>query len=333
MVGGGITWAGRVELRRRDNWLVERRRDFTIGGSTVAKILRVSPFGGPWNVYAERVLEADQVNPPEVGVAARGHAFEPMIVEGVGARIEQRVETAGAGCEFFIRHASQPWAAASPDGFARFTGRPNVVDEVEGVEAKTSTKPKQWGEDGTTVERYTDAATSVIPAWYLTQVYWYLEVTGAPRWHVGAMIARPFDFPELRVYTVERDADVQSRMLDAVGEWRERHLIRGVEPDVDESDACRRAATLRFRSGGRKSDPLRVADDDERALMAKFASLQAQRERVELDLDHCKSRLLWRIGDDRGLSWDGTPKGPRVVWFNNGRTRTLRVYGFDKGES
>lgn len=212
-------------------WLAARGA--RVGGSDVAAILGSSPWAGPWDVWARLVRGR---TPPvrDAGVLATGAALEGAVLELTSQRLRptSRVEGHLGG------EGPAPWAWCSPDGLWAVDGL-NV-----GVEAKTSRDLGVWGADGSAIERWTDDAATVVPDYYLTQVYWYLHCTGLQRWFVAVL----GPFFDLRVYCVERDERTQAQLWAHVSAWYQTHVVDGVEPDPSTEDEARAAAALRLVS-------------------------------------------------------------------------------------
>lgn len=189
------------------------------------------------------------------------------------------------------------WATCSPDAWAY---------GAEGwglVEVKTSVKPADWGEPG--VYRPDEAAGHVPPN-YLLQVAWALEVTGLPWCDLVAMMP----WYDLRVYRIYADAEYQADLLAQVGEWRERHLVRGEPLPVDGSAACRRVVEREPRDPGREATP------EEWAAMQIWAQARAQVEHWSEVAATAQNHLLRSMGPAERIY---TPDGWRIVRANGMR--------------
>lgn len=213
----------------RAAWLALRG----IGGSDVAAIRGHSPFASPWDVWVRRQPGVAQDRDDADPILAEGLRFEPMIAAeyalATGRTVTRHVNVV-------VQHPEFPWATGSPDG--------TVVDPeagLGGADWKTyRMRDAAWGPSGSVVEAFGPEAVAVSPLYYLDQAYWYLEITGLPWWDLVVWLPRSFGFPELRWIRVMADRPHQRRMLLEVARWRQRHLVEGVQPDVDGSDACKR---------------------------------------------------------------------------------------------
>lgn len=310
----------RVRLLPRDVWLQQRRHNNTIGGSDIACILGTSPWRGPWDVWAsKRYDQSEELTPAKIAQFRRGHRWEQMIVGEYieGADENTSVQTAPGDQEMFIRHGSETWAAASPDGLVVFTNTrflesvAESLDPVGGLESKTDVDGrKNWGETGTVVETYTAESARLIPNYYAVQASWYMLVTGLPWWDFAVAIPRAHDFPEVRVLRLLADEGRQERLLNRVGEWRHKHLTNGTEPPTDASKGCRKQLARQFP--GKQGKETRAANDAETELAYHLASLKGQKSNIEQQIMHTENRIAWALKDEYGLHIEGTRA--RVLW-------------------
>lgn len=197
-----------------------------ITASKVAAILGVSPWDSPRSVWHQ--MHGDLPRPEQTEVQSRGHYLEPAILawwrdkHGVTDEREFKLQP---------EYPLGTWAAATPDMVAC-----HPVDDTVLVEAKSVANDDDWGDEG----------TDVIPAYYLTQVYWQMHVSGIHRTYVPIITGR-LRFAE---YVVDYDptigADLEQRMRafydslaadepppldDSVATF---DAIRKVHPEIDD---------------------------------------------------------------------------------------------------
>lgn len=191
----------------RAEWLSARRSG--IGGSDVAAILGLSPWAGPYSVWAEKcgLAEPEDISDKprvEWGVRLEDAIFEKF----VEAHPELRCTKNGGDVVF--ASSGRPWAHATLDGWAepREGGEPCVV-EVKTAHFPTS---REW-EAG-------------VPAFYLAQVNHYLSVTGWGRAYVVVLI----DGWDYREFTVERDEDDVATIEAAVDAFWHVNVEGGERP-------------------------------------------------------------------------------------------------------
>ena len=114
--------------------------------------------------------------------------------------------------------------------FADLDGVINENGEMAIFEAKTASAYKQevW-EEG-------------VPAPYILQVQHYMAVTGAKRTYIAALVGGNHFF----YHVVERDDEMMAKMIAMEKYFWETHVLGGVEPVPDGSDATTDYFNSRF---------------------------------------------------------------------------------------
>jgi len=143
------------------------------------------------------------------------------------------------------------------------------------------------------------------------QVQQQLLVTGDPRCDVAVLID-----DELKIYTVLANPDLQALILERVPAWWQRHVVEGIAPDVDGSEAAARhlRATLRQI----RPEP-RTGTDAEEALMRDLVDINARLRDLEGKKSLVTQQLMRATGEDAGIR---TPAGKFVWMATKGRTTT-----------
>jgi hypothetical protein len=282
----------------RDAWLAARGgTDRTrIGASEVPAILDVDgSFGTPWDVWARKTgaLEQRPDTAAEAKVKARGQRWESVVLAEYADHTGRDALTPGdvvgqPGALVIVRHAVEAWAVCSPDAF---TLDPLVGDGA--VEAKTDVAG-EWARADLTLERAADYTPEIAPAAKLVQCYWQLETTGLAFVDLVCLLPRY----EVRVVRVLRDAGHQAELLDQVGAWRERHLVRGEAPEIDASETCGRWLAKRFPGAGKE---VREATAEEAALLRELANVKAARKQCEATEETLGNQLHALLGDTYGV--------------------------------
>ncbi len=184
-----------------------------------------------------------------------------------------------------LSHPTEPWLRQSPDAFAE-----DANGELGQVEAKTAMRSHEWSPDkGVIIDRWDDAHTALVPAHYAIQGYVQLAVSGLPWVDLCALIPKS-GWLGVRWVRLLRDPDTQSRIVDALGEWRERHLVRGEAPLIDGSGSCNRHLTRNFPAF--ESRPSRDADPTEREKITRLAELRAQMKTDKTESDILSNELI-----------------------------------------
>ena len=245
----------------REEWLAARHATpGQIGASEVACALGVSPFRGPWDLFAANgVLDLPDEIAPEIeedkdaaedpsDPLVRGNLWEPFVRTLAGRFLGRPVlapgEPFGApDALVIVRHPVFPWLGASPDGW--------VYDDDGAlcpVELKTDAGRRgwNWGKSGTTIREYIDGAENIVPPHYYTQNAVQISAANAPR---GYLFVLQGSYRS-RWFRIQRDHATEIQLLRRVNEWRQRHLIDCIEPDRDASDACARHYRERYANKG-----------------------------------------------------------------------------------
>lgn len=293
-----------TQYTTRDAWLEARKRG--LGGTDIAAILGASPWRTEWHVWAsKRGVELDE----SVGEAAMW-----------GRRLEQAVadwwEDANDG---FVRRfdeaiwwsESHPFAFASLDGlvvtFERGAERrpPRVLAIYEG-KVSSGRDWHKWGQDGDV------AAAGTVPEHYRIQCHWYMAVTGLPR----AYIACLFRGTEGRSFVVERDDELCAAMLKLAGEWWQRHIIDGEEPQADASKACAQALTRTH-----EPDP-----DQTIGVAPELAAAMEDHQSARDDAKRARERVAAaanRIRQLMGSATAAVAEGYRATWRDTAPRQTI----------
>lgn len=185
-----------------------------LGATDAAKLLGVSKYGGPLDVYRRIVEGVDaKVNKQ----MARGTKYEPEVrrryVEATGAQLQVFVAR-----PLIVEHPAHHWATSSPDDI--------TVDGVLAEYKTTSRWARGWG-DGPPID-------------YVLQCQWSLWVTGLETAHLYAAFGedgdktRPGEFfiETAHLYTLRRDAELCDIFAD-VGERFWRTCIEAKQPPTE----------------------------------------------------------------------------------------------------
>lgn len=278
-------------------WLAARRPGVRIGASIVGRILT-----RPWEALE---ILTGQAPPPDAATQRaydRGHRFEPVVLseyEAITGRPGVPIGAAvGApGSLVIVPHPTEPWLCASPDG--------GTLDPEHGaglIEAKTAGSDDiHWQAGDTEIPSVAAYDVSLCPPIYYTQCLVQLACTGLPYVDLACLMPRY----DLRVVRVWADPDTQAEILDTVGEWRERHLIRGESLPVDGSDACTRLLTRRFPGVGKEIRPATTGEAD---IVRRYVEARARAKVADDEADELRNVIASALGDTYGLSLGGKSK-------------------------
>lgn len=242
-----------------------------IGGSDAAAIAGVSRYRAPIDVYRRIVEHAEA---PQTKAMERGTLLEPVIREMY--RRETHAELLGPRS---LRSEKFPFARASLDDVARFGGEERVA-EFKSASLRT-------------ISTYGTEADGV-PEEYLCQVNWYMAMAQLPVADLAVLLAGD----ELRVYTIEADAEVQGMLFDAAARFWTDHVLTRTPPPPDDSEPYARYLAARFPHS--KGNMLTADAEAERwaqqLLSARRAAAAAENAERE-----ARNHLVALIGEADGI--------------------------------
>lgn len=248
----------------------------TIGASSVAAILGLSPWQSALDVWA-KLKDGAEPDVAHGGPLLRGQLLEP------GLRSWYATE---AGVEVHPGPTlAEPGWRVGRYGHARPDAWHKADNGVVTVEIKTADarSKHEWG-DG-------------IPAAYLAQVLWQMAAEAPGTLMItGARVVGYVVDDEPRVYTVERDARREAALLRRVESWYERFILG---EDVPLSSAEDRAA---WAAMAPVTSVMLTATDGDRELLqswraARFTEKAAAAERRALE-----QRIAVILGNAHGFT-------------------------------
>jgi len=262
----------------------------TIGSSSIAAILGLSPWAGPWDVWA-RLMGLTTSKGSRATL--RGHILEPAIANYYGKQNDCEL-TPGPAYEETPIIGPESWMHSRPDRFAK-------KDEEEWlVEIKsTRTFKDGWGQPG----------TPNVPQYYAAQCLWQMAVTGHSRTDLAAFATISDEF---RVFTLHRDEGLEKKIVDYARDWYEKYITAMTPPEVDSSKGCSIALGQHLKQA---SIDLLDPTDEDRALANDLFDIRRQISELEADKRMKENLLKERIGENKGVmgvcTWAETK--PRVT--------------------
>lgn len=292
----------------------------TLGASSVGAVLGVSPFAGPWDVWAELTgllpREDRQTGPMWLGTVLEDHIRERWAAEqGLtvipGLKIDDE--------PIIPTDDGWRWRHARPDGFIELERAAAEAAAVDLVEIKTVLfdGSSEWGEDG----------TDQIPVHYQPQIVHQADVVECAQ-GVGVrgthVIACDRARGDLRTYWIPHDRERARKMRGVLRAWYDRHILGGEQPDPDASEACRLAAAALYAKP--RKEWLDATEADE-AMVRDLRELRAYRDQCDNAARVIENRLRLRIASAAGIkglvSWThrsraGKPSaGQLTLWSND----------------
>lgn len=205
-----------------------------VGGSDVAAIVGLSQWRRPIDVWESKV-HPDQVPPLDKECLWFGNALEPVIRGRYAIRNNIEIIEPAKIVDYFpgskiwnnqtIVTGRYPWMLGTGDGW--------IPSVTEGFEVKNvGRKTEDWGAPD----------TDEIPAYYVTQCCWYIDVHEAKGWRVAPL----FSGNTLGSYYIPRDEQLMKDLRDAVGDFWESYVVPKKEPPIDESENYGKYLARRF---------------------------------------------------------------------------------------
>ncbi len=262
-----------------DDLATLRRRG--IGGTDISRIMGVNPWGGPLDVYLDKLGLRDPIAPTEV--MEWGVALEPAILARYASIVNCPVERP-APCS--LHDSDYPFLIGSPDGLQ--------VGNPIGVEVKTASSEEGWGEEG----------TDRIPTHYLLQCQWYLMLSRYRRWDVAVL----FRGSKFRLYSVFPDSDLQDQMQTAAVEFWMRNVVPQIPPKMDGSRGAKEYLARKYPV---HTGDILAADAEAETLALMLRESRRRLADQEQIVQKIENLFKARIGENagiRGLGWLATWK-------------------------
>lgn len=192
---------------------------------------------------------------------ARGLSLEPWALDYYAEHIGRWWRELPLGEFWTVPHPRYPDFTASPDAY--FDG--GVLE----VKTQSEWARKQWGTPG----------TSEMANCYLYQCAWLMACCDKPEAHVlcvfghdvpveGELATTEFQVTEPAVYRVERDAEVESMLLDLGERFLNEFVRTGIPPPVKPAHNRRRAKELVANAGRDAVEWYEQCEERERSLTA-----------------------------------------------------------------
>ncbi len=195
----------------------ETDRQKGIGSSDVPTILGLNPWATAYDLW---LLKTGKVAPVEENSAMHlGTMLEEPVLRLAADRLGQRVvrpSSTFVGCH--------PYCRANIDGMIGVAKRGSPI-----VEAKTTGKGDEWGEDG----------SDEVPERVRAQVMFQMACSSSDVAHVAALIG---DYGlRFKMFRVNWDAEYGQYIMERVQSFWERHVLTDIAPSgVPTVDAVKR---------------------------------------------------------------------------------------------
>lgn len=247
-----------------------------IGASEAAVVLGLDPRRSPFDLWLEKTGK----KAPFEGNAWTdlGNRFEPVI-GGLYADLRSvTLKTVPTQ-----RHREIATVFASPDFL-------HESDPI-GVEAKAVFNPAEmgaWGESG----------GREFPTKFAVQCILQAAVFDLESVDLVGLIGG-----DLRIYRVDRDRDLEAKILSKLRAWWDAHVVQDVAPEMGGSKAANEWLQGRFPA---ESKPMLIADATEtRQLIIELRDAKAALDDAQERFDTLKNATCAIIADAAGIEADG----------------------------
>lgn len=226
----------------KEEWLKYRTRG--IGGSDCSVIAGINKFKSGHQLWLEKT---GQIEPEEAenDYTHFGTLLEPIVrkefMKRTGLKVRQK--------HMLLKSSEYPFMLADLDGVIYENG------EMAIFEAKTASayKKEVW-EEG-------------VPAEYILQVQHYMAVTGAKKTYIAALVGGNQFF----IHVIERDEEMIGKIIAMEKYFWETHVIGGVEPLPDGSEATTKYFNSKFSNSNGEvvelpEEALSICEEYERIL-------------------------------------------------------------------
>jgi len=249
----------------------------TIGSSSVGAILGMSPWSSPWDVWARM---HGLTKGWSTAATARGHILEPAIGAHY-AHLNKVDIKKGPEYEADPIIGPEEWMHARPDFFV-------TSDKAKWLlEIKSTRKfDHKWGLSG----------SNGVPPYYAAQCVWQMAVTNDDRCDLAAFATLSDEYRSFHIY---RDKALESKIVDYVGEWYDKHIRKGTPPDVDGSTGCSQSLAKMFKQ---ESKTFIEPSEDHIELAVTLKSLKGQLAQISEEKRHIENQIKEQIGAAYGIA-------------------------------
>ena len=263
-----------------------------LGGSDIGAILGLSPFKSPLAVWMEKTGKEVKT------VDSLPLRFGSFVEEFVANEYAKATGFALRHDESIYIHPDYSYMSAHIDRFVHTDGLDQAATKI--LECKTANpfSRAQWGEPG----------SDQIPLHYLTQVTWYLAITGIERADIAVLIGNT----DFRIYTILRDPELENLVLEKAHHFWHEHVLKDIPPPAQTPEDCQ----LLFQ----RSDPSKTleANAETLALLERLQTLHYQGNACDEEITALKTQIMAQMQDAEVLAHQGqvlaTWKAPKASY-------------------
>lgn len=284
---------------RKKEWLGLRRTCIT--GTDIAKVLGLSKWGSPIDVFEEKTAD----EPPTVEDTEPmkwGRRAEPMILNAYGEEIAPLVIEQPFT---LMKHPSHPLIGATLDARRVIGGIDLAKDAPPEMYQVAATANAEW--DGRPVDaknirhrgsEWGDAESDVMPLYYATQLSAQMFVTGAS----VADLAVLFGGNDFVIYRLHRDEDTIASIVERCEKFWQHYIVPRVAPPVDGSAQYTEYLKRKF---SKHTEVVRQAEPAHDVMLQRYREAKMLRDQAQAALDLEANIIKAQIGDARGIHGNG----------------------------
>ena len=270
-------------------------QDFThnrcsfLGGSDIGPLLGVSKFRSAMDVWLEKTGKRTRSHD---SFALRFGSFAEDFIASEYAR------TTGEELALHAKgliHPEYSFCVGHIDRFVLAQTDTPLFDDDGSLNAKKLLECKtanyfsqgDWGEAG----------TDAIPLPYLCQCLWYLSITGLSEIDVAVLLGGS----DLRIYTITRDRELESLILEKAAHFWTAHVQKDIPPPPQSLADCQ--SLFSKASSGKSIE----ANPETLDLIHRLKALESQAQVEEDQINEIKQSLMQTMADAEVLTYRGKP--------------------------
>lgn len=261
----------------REEWLQLRKQG--IGGSDAGAVCGLNPYSSPMKVFADKTSdETEEINNEAVRI---GNDLEQYVAERFMEASGLKVRRSN----YMYRNRDYPFMIADIDRL--------VIGEDAGLECKAA--------GAYSADKWADGK---IPLHYVMQCYHYMAVTGKRTWYIACVIlGREFTYRKLTW-----DDALIGQLIQVEKEFWEDHVVPGIMPQPDGSDACDGVLNQYFRNVG-KSGTITLVGFDEKLerrteILEMISQLQTEQKQIEQEIKLYMKGNESAVNEHYRISWN-----------------------------
>ncbi len=277
----------------REEWLKMRKTG--IGGSDAGAVCGLNPYASAMSVFHDKLAAEPDLQDSEA--MRQGRDLEEYVArrfcEATGLKVRRS--------NMMYRSTEHPFMIADVDRL--------IVGRDAGLECKTASayNADKW-KDGE------------IPPHYLIQCLHYMAVTGKKTWYIAVVILGQ----EFKYVKIEWDGQLIRNLVEIEKEFWNRHVVPGVMPAPDGSEACDKMLGKYFRKC-KKGSEIRLEGFDEKLkhreeLVRQIKELEKERNRIDQEVKLYMKDYETAYNDAYRVTW----KSVESVRLDNAKIKEER---------